>query len=46
MTPDVDPSERLYGEVSSMENFSQVVDSCLAEYNQTHKNRMNLVIFR
>ncbi|XP_034168074.2 LOW QUALITY PROTEIN: dynein axonemal heavy chain 12 [Pangasianodon hypophthalmus] len=46
MNPDVDPSERLYAEVPSMENFSQVVESCLAEYNQTHKNRMNLVIFR
>ncbi|KAF4078180.1 hypothetical protein AMELA_G00196410 [Ameiurus melas] len=46
MTPDVDPSERLYAEVPSMESFSQVVESCLAEYNQTHKNRMNLVIFR
>ncbi|KAI5095774.1 dynein heavy chain 12, axonemal isoform X1 [Silurus meridionalis] len=46
MTPAVDPSERLYAEVPSMESFSQVVESCLAEYNQTHKNRMNLVIFR
>ncbi|TSM04870.1 Dynein heavy chain 7, axonemal [Bagarius yarrelli] len=46
MTPDVDPNDRLYAEVPSMESFSQVVESCLAEYNQTHKNRMNLVIFR
>ncbi|KAK3519072.1 hypothetical protein QTP70_016355, partial [Hemibagrus guttatus] len=46
MTPDVDPSERLYAEVSSIESFSQVVESWLVEYNQTHKNRMNLVIFR
>ncbi|XP_017568229.2 dynein heavy chain 12, axonemal isoform X1 [Pygocentrus nattereri] len=46
MTPDVDTSERLYAEVPSMESFSQVVESYLTEYNQTHKNRMNLVIFR
>ncbi|XP_016404673.1 dynein heavy chain 12, axonemal [Sinocyclocheilus rhinocerous] len=46
MTPDVDESERLYAEVPSMERFSEVVEACLEEYNQTHKNRMNLVIFR
>ncbi|XP_065142099.1 dynein axonemal heavy chain 12-like [Paramisgurnus dabryanus] len=46
MTPDVDESERLYAEVPSMERFSEVVEACLGEYNQTHKNRMNLVIFR
>ncbi|XP_066529410.1 dynein axonemal heavy chain 12 [Hoplias malabaricus] len=46
MTPDVDASERLYAEVPSMESFNQVVESYLTEYNQTHKNRMNLVIFR
>ncbi|KAK1801742.1 hypothetical protein P4O66_022373 [Electrophorus voltai] len=46
MTPDVDASERLYAEVPNMERFSQVVESCLVEYNQTHKNCMNLVIFR
>lgn len=46
MNPDLEDNERLYAEVSSMENFSQVVESCLVEYNQMHKNRMNLVIFR
>ncbi|XP_072525468.1 dynein axonemal heavy chain 12 isoform X2 [Salminus brasiliensis] len=46
MTPNVDASERLYAEVPSMNSFSQMVDSYLSEYNQTHKNRMNLVIFR
>ncbi|KAI5612480.1 dynein heavy chain 12, axonemal isoform X1 [Silurus asotus] len=46
MTPDVDPSDRLYAEVPNLEMFSEVVESCLAEYNQTHKNHMNLVIFR
>ncbi|KAG1961895.1 dynein heavy chain 12, axonemal [Pimephales promelas] len=46
MTPDVDESERLYAEVPSIERFGEVVEACLEEYNQTHKNRMNLVIFR
>lgn len=46
MTPDIDESERLYAEVPSMERFGEVVEACLEEYNQTHKNCMNLVIFR
>ncbi|KAI7794029.1 dynein axonemal heavy chain 12 [Triplophysa rosa] len=46
MTPDVDESERLYAEVPSMVRFGEVVEACLEEYNQTHKNCMNLVIFR
>ncbi|KAG5839016.1 hypothetical protein ANANG_G00229870 [Anguilla anguilla] len=46
MNPDLEDSERLYAEVPSMDSFSQVVELCLDEYNQTHKNRMNLVIFR
>ncbi|ROL53285.1 Dynein heavy chain 7, axonemal [Anabarilius grahami] len=46
MTPDVDESEKLYAEVPSIERFGEVVEACLEEYNQTHKNRMNLVIFR
>ncbi|XP_049921653.1 dynein axonemal heavy chain 12 [Epinephelus moara] len=46
MNPDLEDDERLYAEVPSMESFSQVVESCLQEYNQMHKNRMNLVIFR
>ncbi|KAK9514800.1 hypothetical protein VZT92_025488 [Zoarces viviparus] len=46
MEPDLEDDERLYAEVPSMESFSQVVQSCLDEYNQTNKNRMNLVIFR
>ncbi|KAI9530578.1 hypothetical protein NQZ68_000068 [Dissostichus eleginoides] len=46
MDPDLEDDERLYSEVPSMESFSEVVESCLDEYNQMHKNRMNLVIFR
>ncbi|XP_023257599.1 dynein heavy chain 12, axonemal [Seriola lalandi dorsalis] len=46
MNPDLEDDERLYAEVPSMDSFAQVVTSCLDEYNQMHKNRMNLVIFR
>lgn len=46
MNPDLSGEERLYAEVTSMKDFAQVVGSCLEEYNQMHKNHMNLVIFR
>ncbi|XP_015203470.2 dynein axonemal heavy chain 12 isoform X1 [Lepisosteus oculatus] len=46
MNPDLEDNERLYAEVPSIENFNHVVEQCLEEYNQTHKTRMNLVIFR
>lgn len=46
MNPDLEDNQRLYAEVPSMESFSQVAKSCLDEYNQMHKNPMNLVIFR
>ncbi|KAM3869140.1 dynein axonemal heavy chain 12-like [Diretmus argenteus] len=48
MNPDLEDDERLYAEVPmpTMESFGQVVELCLKEYNHTHKNRMNLVIFR
>ena len=37
---------KLYEEVSSLDELTSVVESSLDEYNNTHKNRMNLVIFR
>ncbi|XP_041655296.1 dynein heavy chain 12, axonemal [Cheilinus undulatus] len=46
MNPDLEDDERLYAEVPSMDSFSNVVQLCLEEYNQMHKNHMNLVIFR
>uniref|UniRef100_A0A3Q1B603 Dynein axonemal heavy chain 12 n=1 Tax=Amphiprion ocellaris TaxID=80972 RepID=A0A3Q1B603_AMPOC len=46
MNPELEDDERLYTEVPSMDTFAQVVESCLDEYNQMHKNRMHLVIFR
>uniref|UniRef100_A0A3Q3B332 Dynein axonemal heavy chain 12 n=1 Tax=Kryptolebias marmoratus TaxID=37003 RepID=A0A3Q3B332_KRYMA len=45
MNPDLEDDERLYAEVPSVDTFAEVVESCLEEYNQMHKNRMNLVIF-
>lgn len=38
--------DRLYEEVTSIEELYSIVEMCLDEYNQTHKTQMNLVIFR
>ncbi|XP_053325574.1 dynein axonemal heavy chain 12 [Spea bombifrons] len=46
MNPDLEGDERLYAEIPSVQQFNDVVERCLEEYNQTHKTRMNLVIFR
>lgn len=46
MNPDLEDDERLYAEVPSVDMFCEVVESCLQEYNQMNKNRMDLVIFR
>ena len=46
MDTDALPEERRYKEVSSLDDFYTVVAICLEEYNNTHKNGMNLVIFR
>ncbi|KAM4720749.1 dynein axonemal heavy chain 12 [Rhinophrynus dorsalis] len=46
LNPDLEGDERLYAEVPSVQQFSEIVERCLEEYNQTHKSRMNLVIFR
>uniref|UniRef100_A0A5F8HDR2 Dynein axonemal heavy chain 12 n=1 Tax=Monodelphis domestica TaxID=13616 RepID=A0A5F8HDR2_MONDO len=46
MNPDLEGDERIYIEIPSVQHFSDVVELCLDEYNQTHKTRMNLVIFR
>ena len=37
---------KLYEEVESLDDMTGVVETALEEYNNTHKNRMNLVIFR
>jgi dynein heavy chain len=46
MNPDLEPEERMYEEVKSIDDFYTVAEQCLEEYNNTHKTRMNLVIFR
>ncbi|CAH1783738.1 unnamed protein product, partial [Owenia fusiformis] len=46
MNPDLEIEERVYEEVGSLDDFYTVTEQCLDEYNQTHKNRMDLVIFR
>ncbi|XP_078517697.1 dynein axonemal heavy chain 12 [Lissotriton helveticus] len=46
MNPDLEGDERLYTEIPSVKHFNDIVEQCLDEYNQTHKTRMNLVIFR
>uniref|UniRef100_A0A2C9M9T7 Uncharacterized protein n=1 Tax=Biomphalaria glabrata TaxID=6526 RepID=A0A2C9M9T7_BIOGL len=45
MDPDAMPEDRMYKEVASLDDFYNVVAICLEEYNNTHKNAMNLVIF-
>lgn len=46
MNPDLEDDDRLYAEVPSVKGFAEVVESCLVEYNQMNKTRMDLVIFR
>ena len=46
MNPDLEPEDRVYEEVKSIDDFYKVAEQCLEEYNNTHKTRMNLVIFR
>lgn len=45
MNPDRVPDERVYEEVESLDAFYSVVEQWLDEYNNTSKNRMNLVVF-
>nr|XP_027777371.1 dynein heavy chain 12, axonemal [Marmota flaviventris] len=46
MNPDLEGDDRVYIEIPNIHHFSDIVDQCLDEYNQTHKTRMNLVVFR
>uniref|UniRef100_A0A8C4WR96 Dynein, axonemal, heavy chain 12 n=1 Tax=Eptatretus burgeri TaxID=7764 RepID=A0A8C4WR96_EPTBU len=46
MDLDAIEDDRLYAEVPSVQEFASVVEQCLEIYNQTHKNHMNLVVFR
>ena len=46
MDPEAEPNERSYEEILSLDDMNDVVMQCLDDYNNTHKTRMNLVIFR
>ncbi|KFP76630.1 Dynein heavy chain 7, axonemal, partial [Apaloderma vittatum] len=46
MITELEEDEKLYVEIPSIQQFGDVVEQCLDEYNQTHKTRMNLVVFR
>ena len=46
MNPDVEPEDRVYSEIKDIDAFYSVAESQLEEYNNIHKTRMNLVIFR
>ena len=46
MDPEADIGERCYKEIPSLEEMNELVLQCLDDYNNTHKTRMNLVIFR
>ncbi|ESP01004.1 hypothetical protein LOTGIDRAFT_225521 [Lottia gigantea] len=45
MNSEAEPDERVYEEVKSLENFYLIVEQCLEEYNNTHKTRMNLLVY-
>ncbi|NWI88768.1 DYH7 protein, partial [Pitta sordida] len=46
MVPELEGDERLYVEIPNVQEFGEVVEQCLDEYNQSQKTRMNLVVFR
>ena len=46
MNMDAEGEDRLYEEVQSIDEFTNIVQLSLDEYNQTHKAQMNLVVFR
>jgi dynein heavy chain, axonemal len=46
MHPDVDADERFYEEIKLIDSMYGIAEQCLDEYNNTHKTKMDLVIFR
>jgi len=46
VNPELEEDESLYVEIPSIQVFGDVVEQYLDEYNQVHKTRMNLVVFR
>jgi dynein heavy chain len=41
-----DSAEKLYEEVTSLDDMYSIVETCLEEYNNMHKTKMDLVVFR
>lgn len=37
--------DKKYEEVVSLENFRELASNCLQEFNATHKNKMDIVLF-
>ncbi|CAF0988415.1 unnamed protein product, partial [Didymodactylos carnosus] len=46
MHPDVEQDERFYEEIKIIDTMYSVAERAIEEYNSTHKNKMNLVVFR
>ena len=46
MNADAEGEDRMYEEVRSIQDFTDITHQSLEEYNQTHKTQMNLVVFR
>ncbi|OXU22263.1 hypothetical protein TSAR_003308 [Trichomalopsis sarcophagae] len=46
MDTDALGDDRKYEEIVSMEQYHEVASLCLEEYNTTHKNKMDIVLFR
>jgi len=46
MHPDLTIEERYYEEIKMIDSMYSIVEQSLEEYNNTHKNKMELVIFR
>ncbi|XP_076222913.1 dynein heavy chain at 62B [Nomia melanderi] len=47
MDIDAPPGEdRRYQEVRSMDEYLEVAESCLEDYNLTHRHKMNIILFR
>lgn len=38
--------DRRYEEVVSLEQFHELAENCLQEYNAMHKNKMDIVLFK
>jgi dynein heavy chain len=46
MDQDAMPENRKYEEICSMEEYFKITSLCLEEYNSTHKNKVNIILFR